>query len=531
MLSRRDFLKASSALAVALMGGLYFTRKTKINAKHILCSASHDKLAVSLSLPKGISQLELKVNNLTFNGRRVDLEGKHWQILADKLDSLTTYQLKLLSGDEVIDSPWPLRTLPNPESDIDKLSIMAFTCAGGSDGFSVSGKQFFKPFAFRQRMFDEGLAQNPDLAIAIGDHVYFDLRRESSPPVGRNNKFIKFFVGGLLKLRYGSFDRKASAKSKQNERVLKKIGNEQIADLYGTKFRSIPTYFIADDHDYFENDDAEEELVTFPADDFSRDAFKTMADLYYPPMIDTSSGKLGRKNGSIRYGKLFEALMADCAGDMTLGGDKAGLVSTLTEKTLIKRFKKSKAKHLAFVPSHPLGYTAGKWREWYPDVVATEGETGTVANELLSEKTFGSLTVEATKYLWQSGWFLQHQRLLSALSNRPGSRFMLSGDIHAIAVSSIKESSGNNLPKPVKSILVVPVSSSTGTWPSAARGIVAAKPNFLEADEIVPVTEENGFVIMNIDSNSAVIKMNFCGGHDPQKGDDGSIRRTFEFEV
>jgi len=108
---------------------------------------------------------------------------------------------------------------------------------------------------------------------------------------------------------------------------------------------------------------------------------------------------------------------------------------------------------------------------------------------------------------------------------------MLSGDIHAIAVSSIKESSGNNLPKPVKSILVGPVSSSTGTWPSAARGIVAAKPNFLEADEIVPVTEENGFVIMNIDSNSAVIKMNFCGGHDPQKGDDGSIRRTFEFEV
>ena len=32
-----------------------------------------------------------------------------------------------------------------------------------------------------------------------------------------------------------------------------------------------PTYFIADDHDYFENDDAEEELVTFPADDFSRE--------------------------------------------------------------------------------------------------------------------------------------------------------------------------------------------------------------------------------------------------------------------
>ena len=89
MLSRRNFLKASSALAVALMGGLYFTRKTKINAKHILCSASHDKLAVSLSLPKGISQLELKVNNLTFNARRVDLEGKHWQILADKLAYIT----------------------------------------------------------------------------------------------------------------------------------------------------------------------------------------------------------------------------------------------------------------------------------------------------------------------------------------------------------------------------------------------------------------------------------------------------------
>ena len=128
--------------------------------------------------------------------------------------------------------------------------------------------------------------------------------------------------------------------------------------------------------------------------------------------------------------------MADCAGNMTLGNQNAVLISNDDEKWIRRRIKTSNAEHLAFIPSHPLGYTAGKWREWYPDIVAEEGASGTVVNELLSGLK-GILTTEVDKFLWQKGWFMQHQRLLKELSDRSGNRFIFSGDIHAIGASTI----------------------------------------------------------------------------------------------
>jgi len=35
-------------------------------------------------------------------------------------------------------------------------------------------------------------------------------------------------------------------------------------------------------------------------------------------LLDTPYGIPGRKIGKIRYGKIFEGLIADCAGDMSL---------------------------------------------------------------------------------------------------------------------------------------------------------------------------------------------------------------------
>jgi hypothetical protein len=303
---------------------------------------------------------------------------------------------------------------------------------------------------------------------------------------------------------------------------LKKIGNEQIAALYGTKFKSTPIFFIPDDHDYFENDDAEEDLVTFPADAFSKDAFQKMADLFYPPLIDTPDNKPGRRSGRIRYGNAFEGLIADCAGNMTLGEEKAVLISNEDEKWFISRINNSKAKHLAFIPSHPLGYTAGKWREWYPDVVAEEGTSGTVINELLSGRK-GSLTIDANKYLWQKGWFLQHQRLLQSISERAGSRFIFSGDIHALGATSILESDKIKLKRKVKTFLVGPISSSTGTWPSFARGITADNPNQLICESLYRTREENGFTLFTIENDQAVAEINSCGGHNPDNLETGEM--------
>ena len=505
-----------------MASGFFFKASRNKKVRHILASASHDRFALSISLYKKTSKLDLILDGQNIvKGVQVDKEGTNWKFISDKLLSNQSYELQLISGDRPIYKPWKLKTFPSPNLDVKNVSFMSFTCAGGPEGFKSSGKEFFKPIKFRQKIFAEGLSKKPDFAISIGDHIYWDLRGESSPPVGRNSKFIKFFLGSYISLVYGKFNRLESASSSNNEKVLKKLGNEQIASLYGTKFKSTPIFFIPDDHDYFENDDAEEQLVTFPADKFSKDVFKKMADLFYPPLLDTPDGEPRRNIGRIRYGRAFEGLLADCAGNMTLGNKKAVLISNEDEKWLLTRIKDSKAKHLAFIPSHPFGYTAGKWREWYPDVVAEEGATGTVVNELLSG-TIGSLTTNANKYLWQEGWFLQHQRLIKSISKRKGSRFIFSGDIHAIGAASIMQSGDIKLKNEVKTFLVGPVGSSSAGWPSFARGITADNPKSLICNPIFKTIEENGFTFFKFGKESFA-EIVSCGGHDSENGDTGEI--------
>ena len=531
MYSRRTFLKISAFLGALLAGSLLIRGKSSNTVRHILPTASQDKIVISVSLYEPASELEVMLDSKrSIKGTRIDRQGTNWQIRIENLQANKSYELELFSDHQSIFEPWKLKTFPESEAEIEEASFMAFTCPGGGDGFRASGREFFKPFSFRRKIFEEGLSKEPNFAIAIGDHVYWDLRGEDSPPVGRNSKLIKFFLGGYLRFRYGAFNRSESAESSNNEKVLKKIGNEQIADLYGTIFKSTPIFFIPDDHDYFENDDAEEEIVTFPADKFSKSAFKRMADLFYPPMLDTPDGISERTTGRIRFGKAFEGLMADCAGNMTLGDKKAVLISDQDEKWIRERLQVSDARHLAFIPSHPLGYTAGKWREWYPDVVAEEGASGTVVNELLSGLK-GSLTTKVNKYLWQQGWFLQHQRLLKEISNRKGSRFIFSGDIHAIGASSIHQSEDLILEKEVKTFLVGPVSSSTGTWPSFARGISADNPEYISSEEIFPILEENGFTFFRIKGDKATAEIISCGGHNPELQESGSIISNKRVEI
>ena len=531
MYSRRTFLKISSGIIALLSSGLIFRNISYQKVNHILASASHEKLAISVSLSKKTTKLQLMLDNkVIIKGIQKDRIGTNWQFISDKLSSDHSYKLQLISEGDPIYKPWNLKTFPSPDAKVESVSIMAFTCAGGPEGFKISGKEFFKPLKFRQKVFAEGLSKNPDFAISIGDHIYWDLRGENAPQVGRKNKLIKFFLGSYIGLVYGSFNRSEKASSSKNEKVLKNIGNDQIASLYGTRFKSTPIFFIPDDHDYFENDDAEEKLVTFPADDFSKDAFKQMADLFYPPLLDTPDGQPKRKIGRIRYGNAFEGLIADCAGDMTLGDKKALLISKKNEEWLLSRIDQSKAKTLAFIPSHPFGYTAGKWREWYPDVVAEEGASGTVINELLSGNK-GSLTTEVNKYLWQEGWFFQHQRLIKAISERKGSRFVFSGDIHAIGAVSIIKSGKLKLKNKLKSFLVGSVGSSSAGWPSFARGITAESPENLACESIYEVKEENGFTFFNISKDKVLAEIVSCGGHNPQDGYTGDIVSRDNFYI
>lgn len=522
-LSRRSalgLLLASTAGATVLQAcGLGGNK-----VRHILPSVTPRSLSLSVSLEKPGKALTLSVDGKLHEGRQTDSKGRFWSFHVDGLTPDTAYELELLEGDIVVEAAWPLKTFPAPETRPKSFRLMAYTCAGGGDGFGRKDLQFFKPHAFRQKLFDQGLAQKPDAVLAIGDHIYYDLKGQSVPQVGKG--LISVFAGIALRWKYGSFDRTAPIIGTANEKTLKNICDEQIADLYGTRFKSVPVFFLPDDHDYFENDDANEERVTFPPDDFSVRANQAIADLYYPPLPDAPSAEVNRKFGILRYGKLFEAPLFDCAGLLSVDGDEGGLVPQEIEDWIVGRVSKSDADHFALVPSHPMGWTAGKWREWYPDVVAPEGHTGVAKAGLMEDAPKGKLTTAAKKYLWPLGWWQQHQRLLTALHERGGSRFMLSGDIHAQGALEITSSGDRSLAeKPVTSVLVGPVGTSDATWPSAARGIAAEQPEWLKVRQLVETKEVNGFAFLEIDRSGTAIRLHDCGGKDRSLNEDGRTQK------
>ena len=80
----------------------------------------------------------------------------------------------------------------------------------------------------------------------------------------------------------GVFDRAQPVLGTPNEDVLKKAVGPQIADLYGTTMRSTPVFFLQDDHDYFETDEADDTLVTLPPDPFMLNLARASQLLYYP---------------------------------------------------------------------------------------------------------------------------------------------------------------------------------------------------------------------------------------------------------
>ena len=525
--TRRTLLKwLAASVPVSFLPQVWAVSQNDI--RHILPMVTDGSLSISVSVERLKSSLFLTVGDIQIAGNKMDSKGRYWSFKAQNLNPSTSYDLQLSDEDGAIGEPWSLRTFPDRNSEPESLKLLAFTCAGGADGLGTPSMQVFKPHTFRQKLFEAALFEQPDAAIAIGDHIYFDLRGDEHPSFGRNSKWMKLFSGLYFSLRYGSFDRSKAIIGTPNEEVLTNIGDEQIADLYGTRFKSTPIYFVSDDHDYFENDDAD--IVTFPPDEFSRAAHKAIADLYYPPLPDSPKPEWNRNFGTFTYGRLFEATLIDCAGKLTLG-EGARLFPEAAEDWALTRINDSEAKHYALVPSHPMGWTAGKWREWYPDVVAPNGFTGVVTNDLMSGKK-GQLTTHAEKYLWQKGWWEQHQRLLKALGKRShGTRFTFSGDIHAQGAIGITQSAEMVFDEPVKSILVGPVSTSDATWPSAARGIPAAQPAWLGSNDLIVTQEANGFTLFEFTNSKVRARLFNCGGFDRSRNEDGRVQSTDEILI
>jgi len=294
----------------------------------------------------------------------------------------------------------------------------------------------------------------------------------------------------------GQFERMAGVIGTENEGKIHTVVGPQIADLYGTLFRSTPSFFVQDDHDYFENDHADQTIVTFPPDDFMLRAARATQWMYYPeflpddgrPIALPSSAASDRVPGiaeafgTLRYGSLAELLIYDCRRFLTLTGDGATFIPAPAEAWIKDRLASSEARHVVNVPSTPPGWSAGKWGESYPDVLMENGRLGTAA----------------PKFMWQSGWRAQHDRLLEAASSRDGIPLFLSGDLHAIGHGRIHETGSIDLGRnPVETVLTGPVSTGPPGWPSAFRGVGAKVPRGLSLEESLAPLERNGFTLVD----------------------------------
>jgi hypothetical protein len=134
------------------------------------------------------------------------------------------------------------------------------------------------------------------------------------------------------------------------------------------------------------------------------------------------------------------------------------------------------------VPSNPPGWSAGKWGEWYPDILGSDGK----------------LTTAVTKPYWQKGWLAQHDRIIGALgARRDRIPLVMSGDLHAIGAGTISRCGAAKLANPVNAVLSGPIGTNPTGWPSGRRGIAPTVPSHLDVREEISPLEQHGFTLVD----------------------------------
>jgi len=513
--NRKEFLKTSIYLGAGLsfIGCLSDKTQTDVlesswndgEVAHILPTVNHNRLLVSTSYKRAVNSPILKVGNQSFKGHKRDSKGFFWAFDCQNLQANTNYDLRLFENQEPLCDAWQLKTFPKPDEDAAHLKLMVFTCAGGhplAQEFIPVPEKEIEPSAHfaekRVRLLNRGLSFTPDAMVVIGDTVYWDLHGNGKKRLGTSEDERAIAIAG-------KFDEKLPVLGTQNEEVLKKVVSPQIIDLYGTACRSTPVFFFNDDHDYFDNDEANDQLVTFPPKPFNLELARTVQQMYFPEFLPDENRPIGLPGsnaadriqgsseafGTLRYGKLTELLMYDCRRFITLNNTAATFLPQATENWLISRTQSQDVKHTIHVPSTPYGWSAGKWLEWYPDVLGKDKK----------------LHDDLPKYLWQKGWQSQHNRLINAMyAAKHKTPIVMSGDIHTFAAGKIYRNGNVDMSdNPIHSYIVGTLGCTV--FPSTFRKVKASIPNIIGMEEPFENQEENGFSIVDIDSRGVQIKM------------------------
>ena len=501
---RRDFLAGSAgAMGAAFFGALpldLLAEQAQAPAsrdwdtgsvRHLLPAVSDTRLLLKVSFERPLSAAPtLRIGTTSVTGRMNDTVGEHWQFYATDLEPGRAHTLALLgSGGAALCEPWTLSTFPAVTDQPDRLRVLFFTCAGGPGGSyaSIGQREGFLPTTIRNRLLRRALSFNPDAAVANGDHIYWDLHLWQGDDVGALS------ASG----RRSNFDFSASPLGTGNESAIKAVAGSQVVPVYGTDFRSTPVFFLQDDHDHWENDAASDEIVNFPIAWFQLQLARATQQLYYPEFLPdvqrpgglpwsslTDRGDLSESFGTLRFGRLAEVLLYDVRRTMTLAGPTAVFVDGQVENWLMERTRAEGVRHLVHAPSNPFGWSAGKWGEWYPDIL---------------DRETGELTASTPKPYWQEGWLKQHDRLAQAIVAQPErAPLVISGDLHAIGVGKIHRAGSVTFnANPLTAVLSGPIGTSVRGFPSVVRGVGATPPSHLDVEEAVAPIENHGFTLVD----------------------------------
>jgi hypothetical protein len=500
-LDRREFLQiVAAAGALQLLGSFDVLGAAASDGWdqgqliHLIPAATHDRFLLKASFQSAFDRPpRLRIRDRIVEGIQTDTDGRFWRFDAPSLEPGTSYELRLTdAGTAALCDPWPLKTMPAPDATPNHVRILAYTCAGGFDGPRFEGKTFFLDLIERRRLLARALSFRPDIVIANGDHIYWDIKTWLSKPWGT---FMKETIWPMFG---GAIDTSVPMLHPRNAKIFLAVCDQQIASLYGTTLRSTPAFFLTDDHDTFENDEDDSQLYTLPPDTYGTLGAEQTQHLYYPeflpdvnrPLWLPGADKAGAPPGAnlsfgtLRYGRLLEAVLYDCRRYVDQKGDHAKVIPQWVEDWVIDRTRAEDTRHFFQVPSLPFAYSSGKLGDWYPDLL--DGKTG-------------RLVLYEDKPGWQRGWFAQHQRLIEALgaqTKRPA--VVIEGDFHASGAGKVTRSGELAFKRGVNIVLAGTMGTGDIPFPSAFRNVESKPSQLIGMDQALKPTEKNGFTIIDV---------------------------------
>jgi hypothetical protein len=178
---------------------------------------------------------------------------------------------------------------------------------------------------------------------------------------------------------------------------------------------------------------------------------------------------------------------------MTLAGSTAVFIDAEAEQWLHARDTAADVVHVVHAPSNPPGWSAGKWGEWYPDVLGPGDR----------------LTDAIVKPYWQRGWLAQHDRLMQSISAmKRRLPLVVSGDLHAVAIGQMVRAGSQSFEQnPITVTLTGPIGTGPAGWPSAFRGTAPVPPAHLDIREAVKPIEQHGFTLIDFERGRIAIRM------------------------